>query len=388
MDTSKELNIKFEEGISRFSFSIYDAIPKNGNECLSPYSVSVALLLLSLGTNGTTEKQMLSSIFNSEIPDDVHRGYQILDGKLSKRTQKDVTLSIANGVFASKLYTVVDTYKANALKYYRSDFELLDFKTKSEESRRRINNWISSATKDKIRDMLSPGTIHGDTIMVLANAIYFKGTWEKQFSSNDTQKRNFVVGPNDLIEVDMMHGKFNAASGVNNELDCKVLQLPYAGNELSMIFILPNDQSGLSKLESSLTFSTFNSIIRATIKQETIVRIPKFVVETHYDLKPILSKLGITKMFDPTAADFTKIILPEECMAGAYISTAIHNAVIEVNEEGSEAAAATVLAMVPGCAMPQAKPPPFEFVADHPFMFIIMDNKTRTVMFIGRYVHP
>ena len=134
MDTSRELNMKFEEGISRFSFSIYGAIPKHGNDCLSPYSVSAALLLLSLGTNGTTEKQMLSSIFNClQIPDDVHRGYQILDGKLSKRTQKDVTLSIANGVFASKLYTVVDIYKANALQYYRSDFELLDFKAHSEE---------------------------------------------------------------------------------------------------------------------------------------------------------------------------------------------------------------------------------------------------------------
>lgn len=254
MDASRELNMKFEEGISPFSFSIYGAIPKHGNECLSPYRVSAALLLLSLGTNGTTEKQMLSSIFNCEIPDDVHRGYQILDGKLSKRTQKDVTLSIANGVFASKLYTVVDTYKANALKYYRSDFELLDFKAHSEESRRRINDWISSATKYKIRDMLSPGTIHGGTIMVLANAIYFKGTWEKQFISNDTRKRDFVVGPNDLIKVDMMNGKFKAASGVNKELDCKVLQLPYVGNELSMIFILPNDQNGLSKLESSLTF--------------------------------------------------------------------------------------------------------------------------------------
>lgn len=236
--------------------------------------------------------------------------------------------------------------------------------------------------------MLSPGTIHGGTIMVLANAIYFKGTWEKQFISNDTRKRDFVVGPNDLITVDLMNGKFKAASGVNKELDCKVLQLPYVGNELSMIFILPNDQNGLSKLESSLTFSTFNRIMRATIKQETIICIPKFVVETHYDLKPILSKLSITEIFDHTAADFTNMILPDECSPGAYISTAIHIAVIEVNEEGSEAAAATVLAMPPGCAMPQVKPPPFEFVADHPFMFIILDNKTRTVMFIGRYVHP
>jgi serpin B len=178
--------------------------------------------------------------------------------------------------------------------------------------------------------------------MVLANAIYFKGTWEKQFISNDTRKRDFVVGPNDLIKVDLMNGKFKAASGVNKELDCKVLQLPYVGNELSMIFILPNDQNGLSKLESSLTFSTFNRIMRATIKQETIICIPKFVVETHYDLKPILSKLSITEIFDHTAADFTNMILPDECSPGAYISTAIHIAVIEVNEEGSEAAAATV----------------------------------------------
>ncbi len=322
MAASREVNMKFEEGISRFSFSIYSAIPKTGNECLSPYSVSAALLLLSLGTNGTTEKQLLSSIFNCKIPDDVHGGYQILDDKLSKRTQKDVTLSIANAVFASKSYTVVDTYKAHALKYYRSDFEVFDFQAQPEESRKRINDWISSATKDKIRDMLSPGTIHGATIMVLVNAIYFKGMWENQFSSSDTRKKEFAVGPNDLIKVDMMHGKFEATSGVIDELDCKVLQLPYVNNELSMIFILPNEQNGLSKLESSLTFSSFNIIMRAIIKQETIIRIPKFTVETHYDLIPILSKLGITEIFDYTAADFTKMILPEECKPGPYISMA------------------------------------------------------------------
>lgn len=180
---------------------------------------------------------MLSSIFNCEIPDDVHRGYHILDSKLTKRTQKDVTLSIANGVLASKSYSVVDTYKAKARKYYRSYFELLDFKSHSEESRRKINDWISSATKDKIRDMLSPGTIDEDTIMVLANAIYFKGTWDRPFSSNNTNTGDFAVGPNDLIKVDMMNGKFRVASGVNTELDCKVLQLPYAGHELSMIYI-------------------------------------------------------------------------------------------------------------------------------------------------------
>ena len=377
-------NLAFQEGISNFSFSLYGAIERSGNEFISPYSISAALLLLSLGTGGTTKKQILSSMFTTGMVNDVHMGYKTLNTKIESRANTGVTLSVANRLFASDRFTILQKYVTDSLTYYGSEVQRLDFTTQAEQSRVLINNWISTQTHDKIRDMMPKGKINRNTIMVLTNAIYFKGMWKRKFDASRTIKKNFMVGPYNKMQVDMMHDQFKAMSGEHTALNCKVLQLPYSGDQVSMVLILPNDKNGLTQLESRLTFAKFQELLSGLRKQDTVIRIPKFKVEESYDLKSILRHLGISEIFDRTAANFTKMVSPELNSHGVYVSDARHKTYIEVNEESSEAAAATTIEMIFTSAMT----PPFEFIADHPFMFVILDNETKTTLFMGRYAEP
>ena len=380
-------NLAFQEGISNFSFSLYGAIERSGNEFISPYSISAALLLLSLGTGGTTKKQILSSMFTTGMVNDVHMGYKTLNTKIESRANTGVTLSVANRLFASDRFTILQKYFTDSLTYYGSEVQRLDFTTQAEQSRVLINNWISTQTHDKIRDMMPKGSINGNTIMVLANAIYFKGMWKRKFDARRTIKKNFMAGPNNQMQVDMMHDQFKAMSGEHTALNCKVLQLPYSGDQVSMVLILPNDKNGLTQLENRLTFAKFQELLSGLRKQDTIIRIPKFKVEESYDLKSILRHLGISEIFDRTTANFTKMVSPQLNSHGVYVSNARHKSYIEVNEESSEAAAATTLEITLTSA--QIYPTsPFEFIADHPFMFVILDNETKTTLFMGRYAEP
>ena len=380
-------NLVFQEGISNFSFSLYGAIERSGNEFISPYSISAALLLLSLGTDGTTKKQILSSMFTTGMVNDVHMGYKTLNTKIESRANTGVTLSVTNRLFASDRFTILQKYFTDSLTYYGSEVQRLDFTTQAEQSRVLINNWISTQTHDKIRDMMPKGSINGNTIMVLANAIYFKGMWKRKFDAWRTIKKNFMVGPNNQMQVNMMHDQFKAMSGEHTALNCKVLQLPYSGDQVSMVLILPNDKNGLTQLENRLTFAKFQELLSGLRKQDTIIRIPKFKVEESYDLKPILRHLGISEIFDRTTANFTKMVSPQLNSHGVYVSNARHKSYIEVNEESSEAAAATTFEITLTSALINPTPP-FEFIADHPFMFVILDNETKTTLFMGRYVEP
>ena len=380
-------NLAFQEGISNFSFSLYGAIERSGNEFISPYSISAALLLLSLGTDGTTKKQILSSMFTTGMVNDVHMGYKTLNTKIESRANTGVTLSVNNRLFASDRFTILQKYFTDSLTYYGSEVQRLDFTTQAEQSRVLINNWISTQTHDKIRDMMPKGSINGNTIMVLANAIYFKGMWKRKFDARRTIKKNFMVGPNNQMQVNMMHDQFKAMSGEHTALNCKVLQLPYSGDQVSMVLILPNDKNGLTQLENRLTFAKFQELLSGLRKQDTIIRIPKFKVEESYDLKPILRHLGISEIFDRTTANFTKMVSPQLNSHGVYVSNARHKSYIEVNEESSEAAAATTLEITLTSALINPTPP-FEFIADHPFMFVILDNETKTTLFMGRYAEP
>ncbi|XP_076081443.1 serpin B3-like [Mytilus galloprovincialis] len=378
-------NVVFEEGIANFSNSLYSKLDRTGNEFISPYSITSALLLLMLGTGKTTKNQMKSVIFEYAEPDDIDQGYKRLNDELLTRTTKGVSISIANRLFARKGLNLLNTFSTRASTYYGSDVELLDFVTEAEKSRLTINDWISKNTNNIIKDMIPKGVVGANTLVVLVNAIYFKGTWKKEFNKNDTSQRNFFVKANEQKLVNMMYGEFDAKSGEDLSLDCKILQLPYQGNQISMVFVLPNSGDGLSELESKLTVNTFKTLLSSLKTQETIIRIPKFTMTSEYDLKPVCTALGITEIFDDKLADFSEMFKSDA--TSVRVTDARHKAFIEVNEEGSEAAAATTLNLALASArIPD--PQPFEFVADHPFLFVIQDDETGTPLFIGRYAKP
>nr|AKS48146.1 protease inhibitor-like protein-B1 [Mytilus coruscus] len=378
-------NVVFEEGIANFSNSLYNKLDRTGNEFISPYSITSALLLLMLGTGTTTRNQMKSVIFEYEEPDDIDQGYKLLSDDLLMRTTTGVTLSIANKLYGSKRLNLLNTFTTKASAYYGSDVELLDFVTEAEKSRLTINDWISTNTNNRIQNMIPKNVLNKDTLLVVANAIYFKGTWKKEFNVNDTSQRNFFVRANEQKLVNMMYGEFDAKSGEDLTLDCKVLQLPYQGNKISMIFVLPNAGDGLFELESKLTTNNFKTLVSGLKTQKTIIRIPKFTMTSEYDLTPICTALGLTEIFDDKIADFSEIF--QSNVTRVRVTDARHKAYIEVNEEGSEATAATTLT-VALTSVQDPKPQPFQFVADHPFLFLIQDDETGTPLFIGRYALP
>lgn len=372
-------NIAFEHGISDFSFSLYSAVPKSGDEFISPFSVSAALLLLMLGTDGTTKRQLTSSMFGGQTPRDVNLGYKTLADKLATKTNNGVILTLANKLFGSQIYTILDTYKDDGLRFYGSGIDLLDFALQPEQSRNIINNWVASHTRNKIRDMMPPGILDQYTLLVIANAIYFKGTWHTRFDPKDTERRNFHVGSTQT-KVDMMNARYNATSGEHMGLNCRVLRLPYTGKQLSMVFVLPNDRNGLARLENQLTLSNFQNLLSGLRKRDTRIEIPKFVIEAEYELEPILTDLGITEIFDWRVSNFTKMVTRQINDMGVYVNDARHKTFVEVNENGSEAAGATTIeTKVKSGRMP------FEFIADHPFVFVIRDDESGIPLFIGRY---
>ncbi|CAC5396789.1 SERPINB [Mytilus coruscus] len=373
-------NVAFEEAVGDLSFSLYNAVEKSGNELISPYSITSALMLLMLGTDGTTYKQMRSSLFKKNIESDVNIGYKLLNDKLSSLTGNGVELSIGNRLFGDNKLNVLNTFTTNALQYYGSDLKRMNFRSAPDQSRININNWIANATKDKIKDMFPPKTITSGTVMVLANAIYFKGTWEKEFNPHNTTKRNFLDSSNQQKQVDMMYDQRYVVAGENTELDCKILQLQYTGNKTSMILLLPNDANGLSQLESKITMTKFKSLFSGIWRRDTIIRIPKFAFEAKYDLKPVLTSLGINEIFDSQTANFAKMTT----MKPVFVNDARHKSYIEVTEQGTEAAAATTIEITKTSSMSG----PFQFVAEHPFMFVIRDNNSGTILFVGRYANP
>ncbi|VDI74432.1 Hypothetical predicted protein [Mytilus galloprovincialis] len=216
-----------------------------------------------LGTGKTTKNQMKSVIFEYAEPDDIDQGYKRLNDELLTRTTKGVSISIANRLFARKGLNLLNTFSTKATTYYGSDVELLDFVTEAEKSRLTINDWISKNTNNIIKDMIPKGVVGANTLVVLVNAIYFKGTWKKEFNKNDTSQRNFFVKANEQKLVNMMYGEFDAKSGEDLSLDCKILQLPYQGNQISMVFVLPNSGDGLSELESKLTIDNVDHLLKA-----------------------------------------------------------------------------------------------------------------------------
>lgn len=372
----------FEKSVLEFSLPLYQALDKEGNVFMSPYSVSAALMLLLLGTDGDTKTELETALnLQGQTGSSAHEGYNSLQNKLCSISENGVLVAIANRLFSKLGVDLKTNFTDAALKYYGSEVQLMDFENKAEEARIQINSWIEKQTRDKIKDLLTPNLLTKDTMMVLTNAIYFKGDWELKFDEGNTSRQPFHVSDENVIEVDMMFGKKKVMSGEFDELDCKCLQLPYKGNTLSMLIILPNKKMGLTVLESNLTISTLQKAIDSTYKQETNISIPKFKIEATFDLTKVLPELGITKIFD-TKADFGGIY--QDGGKDVYVSDAIHKAFVEVNEEGTEAAAATALIMT-RMMMPL---PPFEFKADHPFLFLIRENESGTILFMGRYSKP
>ena len=367
---------------NQFAFDLYSEYKlKEGNIFFSPYSISTALAITFEGARGQTADEM-RTVFHFPKDENARKlGYSGLLEKINAENE-NYKLSTANALWAQENYKFLDEYLNSVEKYYSGGVTNLDFVNETESSRITINDWVEDQTNDKIKDLIPRGLITPLTRLVLTNAIYFKGDWLKQFNEDETRDENFRISSNETKKVPMMRrtdeeAKFNFTE---NE-DLQILELPYSGEKLSMLILLPKNDD-LEYLENNLTLENLEKWKRDLREERVKVFIPKFKFETKYLMAEDLKKMGMPTAFS-MAADFSGMTEERDL----FISAVVHQAFVEVNEEGTEAAAATAVIMTFKSISIESKSIPI-FRADHPFVFLIQEKETGSILFLGRVSEP
>ncbi|WP_299239228.1 serpin family protein [Sulfurihydrogenibium sp.] len=383
-DTDSDLKV-VSQGINKFSFDLYKKLKdkdkgkgknKEENIFYSPASISIALAMTYAGARGNTEKQM-ANVLNFTLPQNrLHPAYSKLIENL--KSNKDYELSIANALWLQKDYKYLQEFLNTMEKYYKGGFNEVDYKTNPEGARIKINNWVSKETKEKIKDILNPGDITSLTRLVLTNAIYFKGKWQTEFDKMATRDEDFYLINGQKTKVKMMYQK-NTFNYYEND-DFQLLEIPYKGDKVSMVIILPK-VGKFKTVENMMDEKKLQEWLKNAMKTEVKVYIPRFKFTQGFNLSNVLSDMGMKDAFSPGAADFSGINGEKNDL---YITSVIHKAFVEVNEEGTEAAAATAVVMDTKALLIEE----LVFKADHPFIFLIRDKKTGSILFMGRVMDP
>lgn len=365
------------KGINAFAFNLYSQLKadKNKNIFFSPWSLSSAFAITYEGARGQTASE-IQKVFN--LPSDsALRRESFL--KLYQRTNqsKDYILRTANALWAQKKYPFLKSYKDIVLRYYKGNITNLDFVGNPEASRQTINSWVAKQTNDKIKDLLPRGSITPLTRLVITNAVYFKGTWLIQFDPKQTKEEDFKVNPDKTIKVPMMCLKEKQFPYAETD-NLQVLELPYKGEEISMLILLPKGFD-LKPAEEALNPDKLKKLETNLRRTEVDVYLPKFKLETKYFLVDTLKRMGMKRAFQGGMADFSGM----DGTKTLFITSVIHQGYVDVNEEGTEAAAATGV-VVGRLALTPRK----IFRADHPFLFLIRDRKTGLILFLGRLMEP
>ncbi|XP_053596778.1 leukocyte elastase inhibitor isoform X1 [Microplitis demolitor] len=369
-------------GANQFSTSFYKALAdsESGNFICSPVSVNVVMSMVSFGAHGDTEQQ-LKSVLN--LPCDksiIKQGYQELIDSLNN--VKGAELKLANKIFAPTDYELKPEFKELTKTFFRSEIQNVDFK-KSEEAAKTINDWCASKTNNHITELFKADDVR-DSTLVLVNAVYFKGKWADKFDSALTKPAPFYTDEKTTTDVQMMHKHGQFYWGFISEVNARFIELPYESKDfneaISMFIILPNEINGLLNVESNLYKIDFGRL--RGYKSSVDLYLPKFKIESKFDLKEILEKLGISEIFKNTA-NFSGI----SDKINMKVSKIVQKAFIEVNEEGSEAAAVTGILMGES-ARPALPPPPELFVVDKPFIYSIVDRNSDIILFQGHIYIP
>jgi len=365
---------------ARFALDLYQQLAaEKGNLFFSPFSISSALAMTSAGARANTASQMAAVLNFTGNPVKFHQTFGELMTRLTAvQAEKAMELRIANALWAQKGYRFLEEFVRILRQSYRAELYETDFKSAAEAARNAINGWVERQTEQKIKDLIQPGVLDALSRLVLINAIYFKGLWDSPFDADTTREMAFQVFSDERVMVPMMHQTHELGYLENDRL--QVLELPYQSNAVSMMVLLPKMVDGLADLESTLTIDHLSEWFRQLRQCNVSVYFPKFKIGSEFSLKQVLIKLGITDAFDPAQADFSGMTGRKEL----FLTAVVHQALVEVTEEGTEAAAATGTVI----GITAIAPPAPVFKADHPFMFIIRDNTSGSILFWGRVTHP
>jgi serpin B len=367
---------------SDFTTRLYDrlaSIEAGKNLFFSPFSVRVALAMCAVGAKGETRHEMTDLIGAPENVDEQNRQYAALLSSVSGEGERPIELVTATALWGQNGYHFkVDFQKAIA-DFYDGALHVVNFQTQPDEAVEAINTWVSDKTGARIKGIINRGFISGDTRLILTNAIYFKGRWESVFDKSATRDEDWLGSKTSKVPMMRQKGGYLYYDGG----DFQAVNLPYKGRQLSMLIVLPRKVDGLAAMENRWTTrQVFRQITEGFDSESVIISLPRFKIESEFKLKPVLCALHADLAFSDDA-DFSGI--EDEPLK---ISEIVHKAFVEVNEEGTEAAAATAVGMMLSTGVGSRPPEPKVFKADHPFLFFIWDRKTNTVFFSGRILDP
>ena len=380
------------EATNRFAVDLYKALRNDEqfvdkNLFYSPSSLSITLAMTLMGARGNTAVQLAKALHWEGISKYQLRSeeQQFLDTLLEFNTAS-IELLVANRLFVQKNFSLVQEFVEGTKTFFDAEIALVDYQRDTEGARKEVNEWVEEKTNQKIKDLIAEGVFNTLTRLTLVNAIYFKGFWQNQFDEKVTFPQQFFISGSETVEVQMMHlTKTLKHAEHGGELACQILELPYQGEDLSMVILLPHDtHHGLGKLEQDLTHDKLQAalaLVSQSHPHKVEVSLPRFKLTQQFALNEILANMGATDMFNELKADFSVMASGPERL---HVSHVIHKAFVEVNEKGTEAAAATaVVMMAPTCVIRNAI-----FCADHPFLFMICHRKSSAILFMGRVVKP
>lgn len=369
------------QGNMAFALGLYHKVRvARGNLFLAPYSISTALAMTYAGARGETASQM-AKVLGLALPrDELNPAFADLQGQLKVLQEKgDIQLNVANSLWPQAGYPLLTSYLTLVKTYYGVAITPLDYASDTETARKTINAWVEGETRNKIKDLIQPGMLDASTRLVLANAIYFKGNWLAAFKREATKDAPFHRLAGDAVQAPMMAQK--ERFGYADRGDLQVLELPYAGNGLSMLIFLPKKTDGLPDLEGRLFPENLTKWTDGLARQQVEVFLPRFRMTSRFDLGRTLASMGMVDAFERGKADFSGM---DGKPGWLYIGIVVHKAFADVNEEGTEAAAATGVGVAAAAVRVQTP----VFRADHPFFFLIRHNPTGSILFMGRLLDP
>ena len=361
-----------------FAYNLYRKLSdkNDGNIFMSPFSISNVLAMALLGSRENTAEELKKCL---KLRNDLDAHKENLNALEKLRQSESVTFETASKLFPEKSFSVDAQFMKHCFNYYQAAVETLDFKNKSDDSTKIINAWVKQETKGKIDNLLPSGSIDVNSKLVIANAIYFKGSWLDKFDKKMTNESDFFVNENVTEKVLMMAREGEYKNYFDAELGIHAVELPYSNKDFSLVLIVPTEKFGLSKVEKALTAEKFQDLFKHMNSSKVYLGLPKMKMEHDLNLVATLKDMGVQDLFDPQKANLQGI--SNNTVEKLYASGIHHKAVFEVNEEGSEAAAATGL-MIGFLCMPPT------IICDRPFMFVVRHVPTSSVLFLGRFVSP
>ncbi len=372
---------------STFAFDLYRRLAAHdGNLFFSPHSISIALAMTYAGASGETERQMAQTMRFLLPQAELHRGFNALQQELSRRAEQDAgfRLNVVNAVWGQTDHGFLASFLDLLAEHYGAGVRPVDFRQAPDEAREAINDWVEEQTENRIVDLVPPDAIDALTRMVLANAVYFHASWATPFEPDLTTPGVFHLLDGGEVELPMMRleEEFSYARGDG----WQAVELPYERFDLSMLLLVP-DESRFREFEDSLDADRLTAIVSQLRGAQVSLTMPKFQFDSKFELRNTLAAMGMDSAFDPGRANFSAMD-GRSCQVGdpgcLLIHDVVHQAFVSVNEEGTEAAAATAVVM----RMQSAPPDRVVLTIDRPFVFVIRDRPTEAIIFLGRFEEP